>query len=157
MPVAVAFTLTGSVGKWICLTWLFGVVALLQGFDRRAYAKVAVFSIDQYGIWDRRLTAKRITWQEIASISPCDTNRSHVVDLALRWPEVTLAGSRWLVRVGAGCQKGYGVPAVTSRSESADMADSSASDGVASNPRRPRRELEWSESSLKLEQTHHQT
>ena len=30
-----------------------------------------------------------------------------------RWPKTTLAGTRWLVRIGALCQLGYGVPAVT--------------------------------------------
>jgi hypothetical protein len=36
-----------------------------------------------------------------------------VVDIRLRWPKATLAGPRWPVRIGAHCQTGYGVPAIT--------------------------------------------
>jgi hypothetical protein len=47
------------------------------------------------------------------SICPVSTERSHVVDIMLRWPRVTLGKTRWPVRIGAYCQAGYGVPAVT--------------------------------------------
>jgi len=70
-------------------------------------------SVDQRGILDRRLMARRIEWQEIGAICPVDANRSHTVDIRLRWPRTTLDQTRWLVRIGALCQIGYGVPAVT--------------------------------------------
>ena len=56
---------------------------------------------------------RRIEWQEIDLIYPVNTDRNHTVDIKLRWPKATLAGTRWLVRIGALCQMGYGVPAVT--------------------------------------------
>jgi hypothetical protein len=72
-----------------------------------------VLTIDARGILNRRLMSKPIEWQEIEAICPVNVERSHVVDLKLRWPAATLAQARWAVRIGAACQKGYGVPAVT--------------------------------------------
>jgi hypothetical protein len=85
----------------------------MHGLGRRSAVETVVLSIDQRGILDRRLMSRRIAWQEIAAVCPVDRKRSHVVDLELRWPDVTLAESRWSVRVGGHCQRGYGVPAVT--------------------------------------------
>jgi hypothetical protein len=81
--------------------------------SRRASSETVVLTIDQHGILDRRLMSKRIGWHEIEAICPVDIDRSHVVDLKLRWPETTLAKTRWPVRIGAACQRGYGIPAVT--------------------------------------------
>jgi hypothetical protein len=39
--------------------------------------------------------------------------RSRVVDVSLRWPDITLAGTRWLTRLGAIVQQAQGVPAIT--------------------------------------------
>ena len=57
--------------------------------------------------------ARHIEWQEIEAIWSVDTDRSHTVDIKLRWPKITLTETRWPVRIGAYCQIGYGVPAVT--------------------------------------------
>jgi hypothetical protein len=69
--------------------------------------------VDQYGIVDRRLMTRRIAWQEIAEIYPVEPDRNQTVDIALRWPKVTLRETRWPVRLGAYCQIAYGIPAVT--------------------------------------------
>jgi hypothetical protein len=37
-----------------------------------------------------------ITWQEIEAICPTGLDRSHVVDVHLRWPEATVGRTRWL-------------------------------------------------------------
>jgi hypothetical protein len=113
LPGALGFALSGPVGKWLWLPWLLGIAALMHALSQRARADTVVLSIDERGILDRRLMAKRIAWQEIAAVCPVNIDRSHVVDLALRRPEITLADTQWLVRVGAHCQRGYGVPAVT--------------------------------------------
>jgi hypothetical protein len=57
--------------------------------------------------------ARRIEWQEIDAICLVDTVRSYTVDIRLRWPRTTLDQTSWPVRIGAHCQTGYGVPAVT--------------------------------------------
>ena len=41
------------------------------------------------------------------------TRRPRCIGIKLRWPRISLGETRWLVRVGAHCQVGYGVPAVT--------------------------------------------
>jgi hypothetical protein len=112
-PAAIGGAFTGSLVKWLCLSWLFGVACLMHLLSQRAAADTKVLSIDERGIFDRRLSTRRIEWQEIDVIHPVDIDRSHVVDLKLRWPEITLAGTRWPVRIGAHCQRGYGIPAVT--------------------------------------------
>jgi hypothetical protein len=112
-PAAVGFAVSSPFTKWLCLVWLFAVAFLMHVLDRRATAGTAVLTIDQRGILDRRLMSRRIDWQEIEAICPVDIDRSCVVDLKLRWPEITLAETRWPVRIGAACQRGYNVPAVT--------------------------------------------
>jgi hypothetical protein len=72
-----------------------------------------VLSIDPQGILDHRLMSRRIAWQEIAWICRVDVHKSQVVDLVLCWPDVTLRGAPWRVRIGGSSQKGFGVPAVT--------------------------------------------
>jgi hypothetical protein len=109
----IAFVLLGPAGKWLCLACLTVVTALLHGIDRRAAVAAPVLSITQRGILDLRLMPRRIGWQEIAAIFPADVERGHVLDIALRQPAFALAGSRWAVRIGALCQTGYGVPAIT--------------------------------------------
>jgi hypothetical protein len=59
------------------------------------------------------LISRPIAWQEIKAIWPVNADRSHTIDIELRWPKTTLRDARWSVRVGAYCQIGYGVPAVT--------------------------------------------
>jgi hypothetical protein len=56
---------------------------------------------------------RHIKWQEIEGICSVDTSRSRTVDIRLRWPRTTLEQTRWSVRIGAHCQTGYGVPALT--------------------------------------------
>ena len=56
---------------------------------------------------------RHIAWHEIASICPADPDRSHVIDLYLRWPRTTLTEAQWPARMGAYCQHRFGVPAVT--------------------------------------------
>jgi hypothetical protein len=89
------------------------VAVLLHRLGRRAFADTVVLSIDERGIFDRRLMSRHFEWREIEAIYPVNIDRSHVVDIRLRWPKATLAGTRWPVRIGAHCQTGYGVPAVT--------------------------------------------
>jgi len=113
MPAAAGFAASVPAEKWLCLAWAVGVVLLMQGLSRRASSDAVVLSVDQRGIFDRRLMSRRIEWQEIDAIYPVNTDRNHTVDIKLRWPKTTLAGTRWWVRIGAPCQIGYGVPAVT--------------------------------------------
>jgi len=113
-PALVGFTLsTTPFARWLCLVWLLGVALLMHGLSRRASDDSVVLSVDQRGILDRRLMARRIEWQEIGAICLVDTDRSHTVDIRLRWPRTTLDQTCWRVRIGAHCQIGYGVPAVT--------------------------------------------
>jgi hypothetical protein len=112
-PALVGSALPTPIVQWPCLVWLLGVALLMHGLSRRASDDSVVLSVDQRGILDRRLMARRIEWQEIGAICPVDTDRSHTVDIRLRWPRTTLDQTRWLVRIGAHCQVGYGVPAVT--------------------------------------------
>ena len=113
MPALVGFMLPIPLVRWLCLAWLLGVALLMSGLSRRAFDDSVVLSVDQRGILDRRLMARRIEWQEIGAICPVDTDRSHTVDIRLRWPRTTLDQTSWPVRIGAHCQIGYGVPAVT--------------------------------------------
>jgi hypothetical protein len=112
-PALVGFILPNPFVRWLCLFWLLGVAILMHGLSRRASDESVVLSVDQRGILDRRLMARRIEWQEIGDICLVDTDRSHTVDIRLRWPRTTLDQTSWLVRIGAYCQIGYGVPAVT--------------------------------------------
>ena len=113
MPATAGFAVSVSSVKWLCLAWLVGVAILIHRLSRRASADTVVLSIDQRGILDHRLMLRHIEWHEIEAICQVDPNRSHVVDIKLRWPKITLAETRWSVRIGAYCQLGYGVPAVT--------------------------------------------
>jgi len=99
--------------QWLCLAWLIGVALLMRRLDQRASTDAVVLSVDPRGIFDRRLMERHIAWQEIEAICPVNPERSHVVDIVLRWPRITLDKTRWSVRIGAYCQVGYGVPAVT--------------------------------------------
>jgi len=112
-PAVIGFWTPLPFIKWLCLAWLAGVALLMHGLSRRACAEMVVLSVDQTGILDHRLMSKHIAWQEIAAIWPVKTDRSHVIDVELRWPRVTLEEARWRVRIGAYCQIAYGVPAVT--------------------------------------------
>lgn len=98
---------------WLCVAWLFGVAVLMHGLSRRASDDSVVLSVDRHGILDRRLMPRHIAWPEIEIVYPVATDRNQVVDMALRWPKKTLREARWKVRLGAYCQTGYGVPAVT--------------------------------------------
>jgi hypothetical protein len=99
--------------RWICLAWLAGIALLMHGLSRRAADQGVVLLVDRRGILDRRLLPRPIRWQEIEAICPVGPGRARVLDIALRWPKATLAGAPWQVRIGALCQTGYGVPAVT--------------------------------------------
>jgi hypothetical protein len=112
-PAVIGFTAPLPFVKWLCLAWLVGVALFMHGLSRRASSDTVVLSVDHTGILDHRLMSKHIAWQEIAAIWPVDTDRSRVVEIELRWPKFTLSETRWSVRVGAYCQIGYGVPAVT--------------------------------------------
>jgi hypothetical protein len=112
-PAALGFAASSPVVNGLSLAWLLIISLLMDRLGRRAAACPVVLSVDHLGILDLRLMPRRIAWQEIAAIYPVDLDRAHVVDLELRWPETTLAGARWRVRIGACCQRAYGVPAVT--------------------------------------------
>jgi hypothetical protein len=95
------------------LAWLFAIARLAHGIARRARSGAGVLMIDQSGILDLRLMPRRIGWQEIEMVFPVNLDRGKVIDLSLRWPDTTLAGTRWLTRIGAILQQAYGVPAIT--------------------------------------------
>jgi hypothetical protein len=86
----VGFALPLPFVKWLCPVWLLGVALLMHGLSRRAPDDSVVLSVDQRGILDRRLMARRIEWQEIGAICLVDTDRSHKIDIRLRWPRTTL-------------------------------------------------------------------
>ena len=113
VPALLGCVLSAPWLQGLCLVWLIAVVWLMHAVERRVTSQAVVLSIDRRGILDRRLLSRPIRWQEIEGICLVNTERSHVVDIRLRWPEVTLEGTRWAVRLGAPCQQGYGVPAVT--------------------------------------------
>jgi hypothetical protein len=113
MPAAIGFAVSDSSIKWLCLAWLLAVAFLMHGLARRAADREVVLSIDRRGILDRRLMPSHLEWQDIAAICVVDRERSRVVDIALRRPDFTLSGTRWAVRIGALCQRGYDVPAIT--------------------------------------------
>jgi hypothetical protein len=112
-PAALGLAAPGSLVKGLCVAWLLGVAYVMHHLGRRIRSTATVLAIDERGILDRRLLSRRVEWREIAAVFPVRVARSHVVDLALRRPEITLAGTRWCVRIGAACQKGYGVPALS--------------------------------------------
>jgi hypothetical protein len=112
-PAAAGLAVSVSFVRWLCLAWLIGLALLMHCLDRRACAETPVLSVDERGILDRRLMSRHIEWREIGAICPVDAGRNHVVDIELRWPKATLADTRWPVRIGAYCQMGYGVPAVS--------------------------------------------
>jgi hypothetical protein len=113
VPAAAAFAVSAPLLKWLCLAWLVGVALLMHRLSRRIHAETEVLSVDERGILDRRLMARPIAWQEISAICSVDIDRNNVVDIRLRWPETTLAGTSWPVKIGAYCQAAYGVPAVS--------------------------------------------
>jgi hypothetical protein len=113
MPATLGVLASGLFNRWLCLGWLLGVAFLMHSLGRRAAARTIVLTIDEDGILDRRLMARHISWREIAAVCFVDLKRAHVVDVRLRCPAATLAQTRWRVRIGAACQRGYGVPAVT--------------------------------------------
>jgi hypothetical protein len=113
IPAAAGVFVTDPFVKWLCVAWMLGIAYLMHLLGKRANADAVVLTIDERGILDRRLMSKRIEWQEIEAICPVDVERSHVVDLKLRWPATTLAQTRWSVRIGAACQAGCDVPAIT--------------------------------------------
>jgi hypothetical protein len=112
-PAAAAFPVSAPLAQWLCVAWLAGVAFLMHCLSRRARIETEVLSVDERGILDRRLMPRRIEWREIEAICPVDVDRNHVVDIRLRWPKLTLAETRWSVRIGSHCQIGYGVPAVS--------------------------------------------
>jgi hypothetical protein len=112
-PASGAVLLSVPLLRWLGIAWLASVAFLMHGLSRRACENVVVLLVDQHGILDRRLMLRHIRWQEIAAICAIDTERSHVVDIELRWPKSTLGKTRWPVRIGAYCQIVSNVPAVS--------------------------------------------
>jgi hypothetical protein len=90
-PAVNGIAVAGSLVKWLSLVWRLGIALLMHLLGQRATSEATVLTIDARGIVDRRLMAKRIAWQEIEAICPGDIDRSHVVDLKLRWPEISPA------------------------------------------------------------------
>ena len=94
LPAVAGDPVAGTQARWLFLTWLSCVAMFLTRLARRAKAKTIVLTVDGRGIFDRRLMSIPIAWQEIEAVCPADPNRSHVVDLRLRWPATTLAETR---------------------------------------------------------------
>jgi hypothetical protein len=122
--------LLGPVGEGLSLACLLGVAGMSHGVGWRAACRDAVLSVDELGIWDRRLMQRRISWHEVETFCPV-TDRGHVIDLRLRWPEDTLAGTRWPVRIGARLQTRFGAPAVTISTLLLDTDVSELMDAIA--------------------------
>ena len=113
LPALMGCAATAPWLQGFCLTWLIAVACLLHAVGRRVGSGAIVLSVDRRGIFDRRLLLRPISWQEIEGICPVNTKRGYVIDIKLRWPQLTLRQARWAVRVGALCQQAYGVPAVS--------------------------------------------
>jgi len=113
LPAAILAVASTAAVRVLSLAWLFAIARLAHGIARRATSGAAVLMIDQSGILDLRLMPRRIGWHEIETVFPVNLDRSRVVDLSLRWPNITLAGARWLTRLGAFLQRAQGVPAIT--------------------------------------------
>ena len=113
LPAAILAMAAPAAVRVLGLAWLFAIARLAHGIVRRATSGTAVLMIDQSGILDLRLMPRRIGWHEIKTVFPVNLDRSRVVDLSLRWPGTTLAGTRWLTRLGAIVQQAQGVPAIT--------------------------------------------
>jgi hypothetical protein len=113
LPAAILAVASTAAVRVLSLAWLFAIARLAHGIARRATSGAAVLMIDQSGILDLRLMPRRIGWHEIQTVFPVHLDRSRVVDLSLRWPNTTLAGTRWLTRLGALLQRAQGVPAIT--------------------------------------------
>jgi hypothetical protein len=114
LPAAtLATTPTVAAVRVLGLAWLFAIARFAHGIARRARSGAGVLMIDQSGILDSRLMPRRIGWHEIEMVFPVNLDRGKVIDLSLRWPDTTLAGTRWLTRIGAVLQQAYGVPAIT--------------------------------------------
>jgi len=113
LPAALLLTASTAAVQVLSLAWLLAIACLAHGIARRATSGAAVLMIDQSGILDLRLMPRRIGWHEIEMVFPVNLDRGRVVDLSLRWPGSTLAGTRWLTRLGATIQETYGVPAIT--------------------------------------------
>jgi len=113
LPAAILATVPSVAAvRVLGLAWLFAIARLAHGIARRARSGT-VLMIDQSGILDLRLMPRRIGWHEIEMVFPVNLDRGKVIDLSLRWPDTTLAGTRWLTRIGAILQQAYGVPAIT--------------------------------------------
>jgi hypothetical protein len=113
LPAAILAMASVAAVRVLGLTWLFAIARLAHGIARRATSGAAVLMVDQSGILDLRLMPRRIGWHEIETVFPVNIDRSRVVDLSLRSPGITLAGTRWLIRLGAIVQQAQGVPAIT--------------------------------------------
>jgi hypothetical protein len=114
LPAAILATMPSVAAvRVLGLAWLFAIARLARGVARRARAGAGVLMVDQSGILDLRLMPRRIGWHEIEMVFPVNLDRGKVIDLSLRWPDATLAGTRWLTRIGAILQQAYGVPAIT--------------------------------------------
>jgi len=114
LPAAILATVPSVAAvRVLGLAWLFAIARLAHGIARRATSGTGVLMIDQSGILDLRLMPRRIGWHEIEMVFPVNLDRGKVIDLSLRWPDTTLAGTRWLTRIGAILQQAYGVPAIT--------------------------------------------
>src|SRR5262245_20581703 len=97
IPAAAGFALSVPFVQWLCLAWLLGVAILLHRLGRRAFADTVVLSIDERGIFDRRLMSRHFEWREIEAIYPVKIDRRHVVDIRLRWAKGKVGGTRWPV------------------------------------------------------------
>jgi hypothetical protein len=112
-PAFAGFALGEAFVKCLALAWLAGIAALMQALGRRALADGPVLTIGERGILDCRLMPGPIGWHEIEAVCPVDIGRSHVVEIILRHPRMTLAHTSWPVKIGIHCQLACDIPAVT--------------------------------------------
>src|ERR1700730_13620058 len=68
IPAAAGIFIADPFVKWLCVAWMLGIAHLMHLLGKRASANAIVLTIDERGILDRRLLARRIEWQEIEAI-----------------------------------------------------------------------------------------
>lgn len=103
-------------GLGVRVLGLLGLAAILRlslGVASRATFTGPVLSIDMLGITVRRLGARRVHWQEIATFVKADLAHARTIEFFLKWPERQREGRRAGLRFGAWLQQHMGLPAAT--------------------------------------------
>lgn len=111
----------------IGLVYLALIALRCEVLSRRAQQDGPILLIGSSGIADTRL-GLRLPWQDVSRVWRINTRTARVVDIEVRWPKELLAHADPRVRLGARCQLGSGLPAV---SIGLGMLDGSVEDVLA--------------------------